>query len=705
MSITGSPHTHSSIHGDVSAPKGFLSLLKGQNDLLLAGFLIAVVTLFTLPLPAAVIDFLIASNLCVSLVLLMVAMYVPSALSLSTFPSLLLFTTLFRLSLNIASAKLILLHAHAGHIVDTFGKLIVGNNLVVGCVVFLIIAIVQFIVIAKGSERVAEVAARFALDAMPGKQMSIDAEVRAGTMTSVQAQKLRRELEQECQLQGAMDGAMKFVKGDAIASMVIALVNILAGVAIGTLMKDMSIGAALQRYAILTIGEGMVSQIPSLLVSVAAGVVITRVASVNSESSQLAGQILGQLAKHPRALMVAALPIGGFLLVPGFPVWAFGFWTLLVGGCGVVIWKQHQQGQVPSWISRAEPAQGVDESAEDALAYPMALRLSNSLRGHIDMALFDRAMVAARKTVERELGPVFPHLQVAFSLAGAEPHSYQVLVQDAVVSSGVLQQGRYLWPNHSSETAATAAPQPGGDPVQPFGPFAKPSWLDAPPTDHPVLCCEEVLAAHVDHIARRHLPELIGLQEVQRLLHWMQSQAPELAAEVGRVVPPQRLAETLKRLLQEGVPVRNLKLIFESLVLWVPQEPDAITLTERVRVDLGRYLTSRFVGPDRRLNAVMFDHALVDVMHNSIERTARGNLLLLNPAIKESVLQQLGPLLYAAPPNTVLVVGTDIRRYVKTLIEATAPELPVLSHQEIDPDVALHPVGWITHPSKTANPT
>jgi type III secretion protein V len=280
-----------------------------HNDLLLAGLMVAIVALFVLPLPTPLLDLLITSNLAVSLVLLIVAMYVPSALSLSTFPSLLLFTTLFRLALNIASTKLILLHANAGHIIDTFGKLIVGNNVVVGGVVFLIIAIVQFIVIAKGSERVAEVAARFALDAMPGKQMSIDADVRAGVLSPAKALQRRHALEQECQLHGAMDGAMKFVKGDAIAGIVIALVNILAGVTIGALMHDMSVGQALQRYAILTVGDGMVSQIPSLLVSIAAGVVITRVSSAGAPGGNpaLAGQILSQIGGHPRALLVAAL--------------------------------------------------------------------------------------------------------------------------------------------------------------------------------------------------------------------------------------------------------------------------------------------------------------------------------------------------------------------------------------------------------------
>src|SRR4051794_24178748 len=326
---------------------GFQDLLGNlgrYNDLLLAGLLVVVVALFVLPLPTPLLDLLIAANMAISLVLLIVAMYVPSAISLSTFPSLLLFTTLFRLALNIASTKLILLHAHAGDIIDTFGKLIVGNNVVVGGVVFLIIAIVQFIVIAKGSERVAEVAARFALDAMPGKQMSIDADVRAGALSSADAQRRRALLEQECTLHGAMDGAMKFVKGDAIASIIIALVNILAGLAIGTLMKDMSVGDALQRYAILTVGDGMVSQIPSVLVSIAAGIVITRVGSGDaSRERQLANQIAQQVFAHPRALIIAGLAVASFLLVPGFPTWVFALLSATLIGAGLLARRVHER--------------------------------------------------------------------------------------------------------------------------------------------------------------------------------------------------------------------------------------------------------------------------------------------------------------------------------------------------------------------------
>jgi len=681
-------------------PRGGLGALLRQatrhNDLLLAGLLVAIVALFVLPLPTPLLDFLIAANLSASLVLLIVAMYVPSALSLSTFPSLLLFTTLFRLALNIASTKLILLHADAGHIIDTFGKLIVGNNVVVGGVVFLIIAIVQFIVIAKGSERVAEVAARFALDAMPGKQMSIDADVRAGVLTSAAAQKRRQQLEQECALHGAMDGAMKFVKGDAIAGIVIAVVNIVAGLAIGTLMLDMGVGEALQRYAILTVGDGMVSQIPSLLVSIAAGVVITRVGGGEGRDGQLAGQISRQVLAHPRALLIAGLAVASFLLVPGFPKWVFALLAATIIGLGLVMRQSLRRGRTPAWMSYDDAS--VDDEAAlhpEAIAAPLALRLSAGLRGQLDRAALDQQLAGVKARVEADLGPVFPRLQLGHA-TGLPERGYQVLVHDVAVSAGALKPGHWML---APDTAGAAA---GAEVAEPFGPFARVVWAPSLPQDVSGLRSEDVIGTHLEHVVRGRIAQFIGLQDVQRLLHAVQRDAPELAAEVARVIPPQRLADVLRRLLQEDIPIRNLHAIFESVATWAPKEAETIALTELVRIDLGRWITARHVGARRELHAILFETALLDRLVGAISRTARGNLLLLSPAAGQDIREQVQRALAgggAAGRAVVAIVSSDVRRYVKNLVEPVAPRLPVLSYQELDEDVALQPVGWVTNPT------
>jgi type III secretion protein V len=667
--------------------------LGRQNDLALAALLMAIVALFVLPLPTPLLDLLIATNLSISLVLLIVAMYVPSALSLSTFPSLLLFTTLFRLALNIASTKLILLHANAGHIIETFGKLIVGNSVVVGGVVFLIIAIVQFIVVAKGSERVAEVAARFALDAMPGKQMSIDADVRAGVLSSSQAQRRRAMLEQECQLHGAMDGAMKFVKGDAIAGMVIALVNVLAGLAIGTLIHGMSVGDALQRYAILTVGDGMVSQIPSLLVSIAAGLVITRVGGdTGGRDTQLAGQIGRQILAHPRALLISAIAVASFLLVPGFPRWAFVMLALAILALWLVARSIRHRGETPGWISHHGVDAMNDADPGQAIAAALNLGLGSGLSQSLDRHLLELRLLDAKSAVESDLGPVFPHLQVSTARA-LDAESYHVRVHDVVVAQGRLRPGWDLL----DPSAATVAPA-GAEIGEPFGPFARVVWVRSAAADAPTIGPEEALARHVEQVVREHAPDLLGLQEVHRLLHAVQRDAPELAAEVSRVIPAQRMAEVLRRLLQEGIPIRNLNAICESLTNWAGKEADTIALTELVRIDLGHYITSRYVTPTRQLPAILFASDVLERVNAAIDRSPRGNLLLLSPAVKQDILDQVHRIASATQVQAVVIASAETRRYIKRLIEPAVPRLPVLSYQEIDDDVQLQPLGWVTNP-------
>jgi type III secretion protein V len=709
-------------------------------DLALAGFMAIVVSLFVLPLPTAVMDALISLNLAISVVLLTVSTYLPSALSFSSFPAMLLFTTLLRLSLNIASCKLILLHANAGHIIDAFGRLVVGNNFVVGGVVFLVIAIVQFIVIAKGSERVAEVGARFSLDAMPGKQMSIDADLRAGIISSEEAKHRRERLEQESQLHGAMDGAMKFVKGDAIAGTVIAFVNILAGIAVGTIMKDMSVSDALHRYAILTVGDGMSAQIPSLLVSIAAGVVTTRVATRDANDSQLGEQIGKQITAHPRALLIASAVLLAFAFVPGFPVWSFGALALVTGGGGALLLRRRKTMPPLKLITLAEPLVPGERESQvgphtSGVTSPVAVTLARTIAPHLNLVRLQEALAAAKSNVEADIGPIFPRVHVAFETALPDG-SYQVFVQDVLASEGQLRLDRLLW-DGVTPLADTVERTPG----EPFGPFAQPVWLplDAAPAQLPEkpaaptgvmsmlsgetrapdplvgLRTEQVLARHVESEVRKHAAALIGIQEAQHLIRLVRRDYAELVAELMRLVPLQRITEVLRRLLLEDIPIRNLRIIFESMITWAPREPDdTIALVELVRVDLRRMITDRHVGNARKLDVILFEPVLQDRFEQAVLRTKQGNVLGLAREVKDDVCQQVRKLFdahhqsagsagmprkRATSVRTAVVVSLNVRRYVRTTLAAVLPDLPVLSYQELEEDVELRTIGWVSNPA------
>ena len=642
-------------------------------DIAIAVFVVAVVALFVLPLPTVVLDGLISLNLAASIVLLCVSIYLPSALAFSSFPAVLLFTTLFRLSLNIASCKLILLQANAGHVIDTFGKLVVGNNFVVGGVVFLVIAVVQFIVIAKGSERVAEVGARFSLDAMPGKQMSIDADLRAGIITSDEAKRRREALEQESQLHGAMDGAMKFVKGDAIAGIIIAVINILAGIAVGALMHGMSIGDALHRYAILTVGDGMASQIPSLLVSIAAGIVTTRVATRDREARHLGQQIGAQITAHPRGMLMASGVLLAFLLVPGFPKWSF--LLLAVGTASAAFLRMRQRRQAPPLDllvlgpdarRMAEPEAG---SPAEGIAAPIAVRLAEDLRGEIELVALQTRLAEAKSRVQRKLGAVFPRVQLNWD-ATLPAHGYALLVQDVQAAEGTLPERDAI-----SDSALPA---------------------------------EDRLAAEVEALIERNAASLIGIQETQNLIQIMRREHGELVAELTRLVPPQRITEVLRRLVQEGVSIRNLRAIFESLITWSPKEPeDVIGLVELVRVDLHRQITEQFCGTSRVLDVVLFEQSLQERIEQAVVHTKQGSVLSLTRDAKQAITDQVVKILGGTRPlekdrrdrPLAVMVSLNCRRYVKTMLQPVFGDLPVLSYQEIDEAIELNTVGWVTNPA------
>ncbi|WP_026433706.1 type III secretion system export apparatus subunit SctV [Paracidovorax oryzae] len=676
------------------------------NDLTMAGFLVGVIALMILPLPTLLIDSLLAINLSISVLLLMTTLFIPDAVSLSTFPSLLLFTTLFRLSLNIASTKAILLHADAGHLIESFGQLVVGGNLVVGIVVFLVITIVQFIVIAKGSERVAEVGARFTLDALPGKQMSIDADLRAGLLTADEAKAKRARLSMESMLHGGMDGAMKFVKGDAIAGLIITLVNILAGIVVGIMYHSMTAGEAANRFAVLSIGDAMVSQIPALFICMAAGILTTRVADEHRKKPTSLGEdMTEQLTRNTRSMYLAGALTLGFAAIPGFP--AVPFCLLAAGLVGGGQWlarsrksatpgsaKTHSK-PIASLLREGGKGEGTAiQHRAPEFAKPLSIRLSDPLARLLNAERLDQALNKEREGLQTRLGLPFPGAAM-WVWDGLEELRFDILINDVPVAQPQLPGDMLLLLDPQSPLAAQA---------QRHGPLLgmeESLWVPQaaiPPAQRTGACLEveQVIAREVVEMLQRHAHLFMGVQEVQWIIERATPEYPGLVAEVQKVMPLQRMAEVLRRLLEEQVPIRNIRSIFESLITWAPKEKDLLLLTEYVRSDLGRYLAHEAGGGQRHISAILLAPEIEQAIRGCIKPTPAGNYLAMSPDDARDITDRIAAVARSSPATGVaLVTSMDIRRYVKKMIEGRIDWLRVYSFQELGSLIELRPIGRV----------
>jgi type III secretion protein V len=628
-------------------------------DAVLAVVVVGVVGMMVVPLPTWLLDILLAFNLAASVSLLLVTMYVSDALQVAAFPTLLLITTLIRLSLNVSSARLILLKADAGRVIEAFGNFVVSGNYVVGAVVFLILALIQFIVVAKGAERVAEVGARFTLDALPGRQLSIDAELRAGSIDATEAQEQRRLLTRESQFYGAMDGAMKFVKGDVIASFVIAIVNIGAGLAIGIGQRGLDLKVALTRYGLLTIGDGLVSQIPSLIIATSAGILVTRVASEDGESA-LGEELSRQLLSEPKALRVAGIFVLALAVVPGLPALPF----LVIGALLLAAswppprraereWEQtlgkssRRLSRLPSpWSVTSNPA------LEARLALARRRRAADAAVG------LEEATEAARERLFRELGVILPPCRILTRASQARGVALLSIREVPAKSIAVADE--------LSGAAATKA------------------LSDA---------LSEVL------IERAH--DFMGLQETQHLLDELSKVAP---ASVQQVVPKMvsltTLSEILRRLVEEGVSVRDLASILEALAQVAHVEKDALVLTEHVRSWLRRAITYEVTRGSGSLEPLTLDETIEDVIRGAISQTVAGSFLTLSPAAGRDIVASLKRALSACPEqlqkHPVVLTQPDVRRFVRKLIESEIPRARVVTFSELLPETTIRAAGTAT---------
>jgi type III secretion protein V len=689
------------------------------NDLFLAFGAIAIVAMIVIPLPKALVDVLLGVSIATGVGMLLMAIYIPAPSAFSTFPSVIMISTLFRLSLSIATAKLILIYADGGQIIDTFGKLITGGNLVVGLVIFVIITVVQFLVIAKGAERVAEVGARFTLDAMPGKQLSIDADLRAGLLDKDEAREKRRMLELESQLHGSLDGAMKFVKNEAIAGIVIVVVNLAAGLVIGMLQRDMTFGEALKVYSILTIGEGLVAQLPSILGAVAAGLFVTRVAG-EGQTADLGAAISHQLTKQPRVFLITALMCFLMMWVPGFPKLAFLLLTLCFGGFGAYLLREQIRERVDAML-RARAAEEQDALAEDkqeppvkvqefSAAIPVLIDLSTTGRTEIDLEELERDIDFARENLYYETGVMFPPAFVRFGL-DVEPDRYRIYIFEVPTADGPMRGDKLFLDAPEQAARDLGLALEAGEPVLLRGPTW---WLDPAELGTLRVAGLNALTAHqlvVQHFVqtlRRQSHQFLGVQEVNYLINKMAVDYPDLIKEMLRAVPLQKVADILRRLAQEGVSIRNLRDIFESLAEWGQREKDVVLLSEYARMGLKRYLSNKYAGNSKTLGALLVGPDVEDKFRQSIRVTNAGSYLALDTEVASQILGGLRELLgrvmneaaanqnAAVPQAHVLLSSMDIRRYVRSLTENEFFDLPVLSYQELSPDIRIQTMGQLT---------
>lgn len=686
----------------------FANKVGQRKDLVLAFLLIGIVFMMILPMPTALVDVLIAINIGISIIMLMLAVYISSPLEFSVFPAMLLLTTLFRLALSITTTRLILLQADAGQIVTAFGNFVVGGNLVVGIVVFLIITIVQFMVITKGSERVAEVSARFSLDAMPGKQMSIDGDMRAGVIDMDEAATRRATVEKESQLYGSMDGAMKFVKGDAIAGLIIIVVNILGGISIGVAQNGMSAGEALELYTILTVGDGLISQIPALLISITAGFIVTRV--TQDDSQDLGNDIGGQIISKPKALMIGAIIMLFFSMIPGFPTLTFMGLSALFGTLGWWLSKVNidemfpdnnsNQAMAPAGQKPKPKNKDLTAQEEFLLTMPLLIDVAANTEGVLDKTELNENLLKVRRALYLDLGVPFPGMHLRFN-QGMADNQYTIMLHEVPIASAELKPGHLLVVGQGKQLDMLGIDYQTDDKI------LKPQlafWVHESHFEAlegiglSYMKTTQIVTYHLSQVLKRYAEEFIGIQETRYLLEKMEADFGELVREAQRIVPLQKITEILQRLVSEDISIRNLRMIMESIVEWGPKEKDLVTLVEYIRSNLKRQISYKYSNGQNVLPVYLLEAELEETIRGAIRQTSSGAYLALDPnttnQFVHAVKKQVGNVEQMST-RPVLLASMDIRRYIRKLLELELYDLSILSHQDLTTEITIQPLGRI----------
>ena len=676
-----------------------------NTDLFIAFGVLAIIGVMIIPLPAVLLDISLTFSLALSLLILLTSIYVTKTLDFTSFPSLLLMTTLFRLALNVATTRLILSHGHegtqaAGGVIQAFANVIVGNNYVIGFIIFAILVVINFIVITKGSGRVAEVAARFTLDAMPGKQMSIDAELNAGAINETEARKRRREIEQEADFYGAMDGASKFVRGDAIAGIIITVINIVGGLLIGVMQKNLDLATAAKNYTMLTIGDGLLAQIPALIISTAAGIIVTR----SSSGENMGAEVTGQLFVNPRAIYITGGVLAILALIPGLPTIPFLTMAALLGGFGWII-SEYKNEVIVNEKKKidAELAAPKKENIESMLPLDMVeLEVGYGLISVVDSSksgdLLER-IASIRKQFALDLGIVVPSVHIRDNLQLA-PGEYRFLIKGNKIGGGILKPEALLAMDPGQVTERiegiqTKEPAFGLDAV----------WISASNREraelagYTVVDLPTVMATHITEMIRTHAHELLGRQEASQLIENFKKTHPKVIEDlIPEALSLGGVVKVLQNLLKEQVSVRDLLTIFETLADEASRTKDLDVLTESVRKQLSRSITAKYTSEDGAVSVMTFDSKLEEFVANALLQTEQGVQLIMDPQSASKMISNIAQLIENHPEiasQPILLTSPTVRRHIFKLVTRFIPQLIVLSHNEISADVKVQSVASV----------
>ena len=681
-----------------------LGLIQRNKDLFVAFAVILVVLMLIIPLPPIFLDVLISFNITMALVVALITMYTLEPLHFSIFPTLLLITTIFRLALNISATRLILLHgntgpAAAGHVIESVGNFVVGGSTWVGFVIFLILIIVQFVVITSGAQRVAEVAARFTLDAMPGKQMAIDADLNSGLITDDQARKRRKDIEKEADFYGAMDGASKFVRGDAIAAIIIVVVNILGGFAVGLLSGGMTVSEVLQRYTLLTIGDGLATQIPALLLSFATGVVVTRAASDSNLGTDLVRQILSQ----PRALWIASVVLFGAGLVPGLPHFAFLLVSLVVGTFAYFVQRTLQEemeaAEKPGAAAGAEKKKEPENVSSLLQLDHLEVEIGYSLIPLVDEAqggdLLER-ITGIRRQMASDLGLVVPPIRIRDNMQ-LQPAEYVIKIRGVEVSRWKIMPGHLL----AMSTGPNMPKIQGIETKEPTFNLTS-YWITdeeralAEQAGYTVVDASTVIATHLTEVIRNHAHEFLTRQAVSKLLETVKKDSPAVVEElVPGQLPIGDLQKILQNLLREHIPIRDMEAILESVADHIRETKDAQVLTEYARRGLARSITKLHQATDGKVYALTLSPQLEKKIMDAIQAAESGTVTAMDPRLLQQVFRSLSlgiEKMAGANRQPLVLCSPNVRPYFKKLIERFIPHLAVLSFSELLPRTEIQSV-------------